>query len=154
MVPYLLGWWAAIGVDRRTMRRCISWHAIVVLVSIFFLPVNLVLWVWALAWPIPFFLILPGVRFIGEIEEHRYDGVQTVIEATYTNVGTLQRLIFHPHGDAYHTFHHLFAAVPFFRVHKLHNRLMADSLGGYRDLVTQRERVWTPTLMPDPTVKI
>jgi fatty acid desaturase len=154
MIPYLLGWWAAIGVDRRTTRRCIAWHGLVVLVAITLLPADLVLGVWLLAWPIPFFLILPGVRFVGEIEEHRYDGVRTVIEATYTNVGMLQRLIFHPHGDAYHTFHHLFAAVPFFRVRKLHDRLMAENLGGYRDLVTQRERVRTPTSMPDPTVNV
>jgi fatty acid desaturase len=143
---YIVSWWWAIRVDGKTIQRFLVWHAAYVTLATLLGGFLVGSWViggliWIFAWLLPFAVVLPVIRFLGEIEEHRYDGVGSIISATYTNVGFVQRALLHPHGDAYHTFHHLFPAVPFFRVGRVHRRLMADDLGGYRRLVTERRSV-------------
>jgi fatty acid desaturase len=147
LIPYLTGWWWAIGLDRKTIGKFVLWHAALLIVACLFFAPSLIFAVWLLGWVLPFVLVLPIIRFVGEIEEHRYDGASSVIEATYTNTGVLHRLVFHPHSDAYHTFHHIFASIPFYRVPRLHRRLMAENLGGYRDLVMERTSLRAPALL-------
>jgi fatty acid desaturase len=58
-------------------------------------------------WLVAFPVALPLVRFVAESSEHVYEGTSTVFDATITNLGFLQRFMFHPHNDGYHTVHHL-----------------------------------------------
>jgi fatty acid desaturase len=122
---YVPSWWWAIGVNRKTVVRFLAWHGVYVVSLILILGVERGLVCWLLSWAIPLFILLPGLRFCGEIEEHEYYRSTDVLHATYTNIGWLQRLIFHPHGDGYHTAHHLFPSVPFYRVRRLHQLLVA-----------------------------
>jgi fatty acid desaturase len=147
LVPYMIGWWQAVGLSWRTVAKFTIWQAVAFALACLLFGTKVAVIVWVVGWVIPFVFVLPIVRFIGEIEEHRYDGTETVVEATYTNVGLLQRLVFHPHADAYHTFHHLFAAIPFYRTRRCHLRLMEDNLGGYRDLITERSSVCSPAAL-------
>ena len=149
LLPYMIGWWRAIGLSWGTVVKFAVWQIVLFAAACSLVGVDVALPVWIIGWAIPFVLVLPIVRFIGEIEEHRYDGAKSVVEATYTNTGVLQRLVFHPHADAYHTFHHLFASIPFYRVRRCHLRLMEDNLGGYRDLVTERTRIRAPAALVD-----
>jgi fatty acid desaturase len=124
LARYVPGWWKAIGVRRATVARFCAWHGAWLS--------GLALWtspreagaVWLLGWFVPLTLVLPVLRFIGEIEEHSYSDSMTVFTSTYTNIGFWQRLVFHPHNDAFHTVHHLFPSVPFFRVRRLHRHLV------------------------------
>lgn len=142
---YILGWWWAIGVDAATWARFAVWHAVLILAAASVTSVSISLEAWTLGWAVPFFVVLPAIRFLGEIEEHRYGHVPSVVQATYTNLGFFQRLILHPHGDAYHTLHHILAGVPFFRIGALHRRLSDTNLNGYRELVPVRHRLLSET---------
>ena len=62
--------------------------------------------------------------FVGESGEHAYRGTTTVFEATVSSLGLAQRLMFHPHGDGYHTVHHMWPGVPHFRIGRLHRVLI------------------------------
>lgn len=69
-------------------------------------------------------IVWPAVRFVGESGEHAYRGTTTVFEATVSSLGLAQRLMFHPHGDGYHTVHHMWPGVPHFRIGRLHRVLI------------------------------
>ncbi|MGG1952766.1 fatty acid desaturase [Ralstonia solanacearum] len=45
--------------------------------------------------------------------------------ATFNNCSFLDKLIFHPAGDAYHLLHHLYPAIPWWRQGRRHRYLMA-----------------------------
>jgi fatty acid desaturase len=76
-------------------------------------------------WLAGFAVALPILRFIGEASEHVYSDADTVFDATVSNLGTTQRALIHPHGDGYHTVHHMWPGVPHHRLARLHRRLMA-----------------------------
>jgi fatty acid desaturase len=64
------------------------------------------------AWLLAYLFFLPVIRFVGESSEHIYRQASTVFDATISNLGRLQRVVFHPHGDGYHTVHHMWPGVP------------------------------------------
>ena len=138
---YVVGWWWAIGVDGATVCRFALWHAVpVVAVAVILSPEAAV--TWAIAIAIPLLFVLPVLRFLGEIEEHRYDQVTSVLDATCTNIGFWQLLLLHPHGEAYHTVHHLYPAVPGYRIAHLHRLLMAEDMEGYGRRVPIRRAIF------------
>ncbi len=143
LVPYVPGWWRAIGVGRGTVLRFIAWHVVAVAGGAFILdtPLPSILRLWGLCWGVPVFFILPVIRFLGEIEEHEYKNLRSVMGATYSNVGPVQKLLLHPLGDAYHTVHHLFPSIPFFRVKRVHRELVENDPRGYGDTVSIRRRI-------------
>lgn len=124
LLPYIPGWWWAIGLDIPTLIRCAIWHCTLIglLTLAFGLPSSILLWL--SAWCVPYLFFLPVIRFIGEIEEHDYTSLTSIFDATYTNIGGIQKLLLHPHGDAYHTLHHLFPSIPFFRIKRVHRELV------------------------------
>lgn len=76
-------------------------------------------------WLAAYVVVLPVVRFVGESDEHLYRDGETVFDATVSNLGIVQRLLFHPHGDGYHTVHHLWPGVPHHRLARLHQTLLS-----------------------------
>ncbi|MFJ1706962.1 fatty acid desaturase family protein [Kitasatospora sp. NPDC088346] len=77
-------------------------------------------------WLTALLLVLPALRFVSEADEHVYTDSTTVFDATVTNTGRLQRLLFHPHADGYHTVHHMWPGIPHHRLARVHRRLMAE----------------------------
>ncbi|OWK25643.1 hypothetical protein AJ87_08160 [Rhizobium yanglingense] len=133
LLPYIPGWWWAIGVDLATVLRFAIWHA-----ALFLLPVGLLLgWtdgltLWTLTWAIPIFFVLPVVRFIAEAAEHDYEEqeseTQVIFKTTWSNVGWIHHWIFHPHNDGFHAVHHLYPSVPHHALPKVHARLMQEDV--------------------------
>lgn len=78
----------------------------------------------AAVWLAGFLAALPILRFVAESSEHVYEDSETVFDATVSNLGILQRALFHPHNDGYHTVHHMWPGVPHHRLAWLHRRLM------------------------------
>jgi len=91
-------------------------------------------------WGAGFYLMLPVVRFLGECNEHIYAGQDTVFGATVSNIGLVQRILIHPHGDGYHTVHHMWPGVPHHQIRKLHRRLVTGSPDGYAVRLRYRTR--------------
>jgi fatty acid desaturase len=128
LLPYIPGWWWAIGVDRGTVARLVLWHGALVMA-----PATLVLGLadaavfWLLTWGIPVFFVLPVVSFIAEAAEHDYDEngeTQVIFKTTWSNIGWIHHWIFHPHNDGFHAVHHLYPSVPFHALPAVHKRLM------------------------------
>ncbi|MFG2684053.1 fatty acid desaturase family protein [Streptomyces sp. NPDC048392] len=78
------------------------------------------------AWLTSMLVILPVIRFIAEADEHSYSDSSTVFDATITNTGWVQRFLFHPHGDGYHTVHHMWPGIPHHTLVRIHRLLMAE----------------------------
>lgn len=101
-------------------------------------------WFWAgtagMAWLFTHLVTLPMLRFIGESSEHVYREADTVFEATISNLGLLQRLLIHPHGDGYHTIHHMWPGVPHHQLARLHQILLTHD-EEYRSKLRHRIRV-------------
>lgn len=79
-------------------------------------------------WVVAYGLALPVIRLIAESSEHVYCNADTVFDATVSNLGVVQRVLFHPHGDGYHTVHHMLPGVPHHRIAKLHRALVENDL--------------------------
>ncbi len=75
-------------------------------------------------WALSFFGSLTVIRFVAEANEHQYRTGTTVFSATVSNLGWIQRAVFHPHGDGYHSVHHLWPGVPHHRIARLHETLL------------------------------
>ncbi|WP_114391492.1 fatty acid desaturase family protein [Notoacmeibacter marinus] len=128
IVPYVPGWWWAIGMDATTVGKFVAWHAI-----IFWFPTNLVVGpyraatLWLLTWGIPVFFVLPIIRFVAEAAEHDYSETKvtgTVFTRTWSNVGWIHTFVFHPHNDGYHAIHHLYPSVPHHALKRLHEQVV------------------------------
>ncbi|POM26471.1 Fatty acid desaturase [Actinomadura rubteroloni] len=78
----------------------------------------------ACLWLLAQFTSLPVIRFLGESEEHIYAGRYTVFDTTISNIGLRNLLLKHPHNDGYHTVHHMWPAIPYYRTRRLHELLM------------------------------
>ncbi len=79
-------------------------------------------------------LVLPFLRLVAEWSEHDYAASNAEAQATFNNCSFLDKLIFHPAGDAYHLLHHLYPAIPWWRQGSAHRYLMAEDYN-YRTLM-------------------
>jgi fatty acid desaturase len=133
LVRYTAAWFRDIGTDPRTLGGCVLWHASAMagIATVSGLGPLDALACWALYWCVPFFLVLPILRFIAEAEEHVYAGATTIGAATVSNLGWLHRWMFHPHGDGYHALHHLRPAIPHHRLAIAHRRLLTVAAESY-----------------------
>ena len=127
MRGYVSSWWRAAGTNPCVVLRGMGWHLAATSAASCAFPVRQVAWIWVAFWVLPFLTVLPFLRFVAETGKHDYNK-STVFDATISNIGIVHRLLFHPHGDGYHVLHHLFAAVPQYRLSRLHRLLVqADS---------------------------
>ncbi|HWG98511.1 MAG TPA: fatty acid desaturase [Pilimelia sp.] len=140
---YQRGWLASLGAAPAVTALPLAWAAVMVGVPGWLLggPAGAsgALAVWLLGHA----LALPVIRFVGESSEHVYRGTETVVDATISNLGLVQRLVFHPHGDGYHTVHHLWPGVPHHRIAALHRALLRRD-HGYASGLRYRTRVLAP----------
>ncbi|MFB7618830.1 fatty acid desaturase family protein [Kitasatospora sp. NPDC056181] len=97
-------------------------------------------------WLLGHVVALPVIRFVGESSEHSYGDADTVFDSTVTNLGPVQRWVFHPHSDGYHTVHHLWPGTPHHRLRSVHEALSAADPSGYAERLRTRHRV-----LSDPT---
>ena len=129
IVPYVPGWWWAIGLDGGTGAKFVAWHVMALWLPLAVLlgPAQAAVF-WGLAWGGPGFFALPVIRFIAEAAEHDYlpdDADATIFTRTWSNIGAIHRIVFHPHNDGYHAVHHLYPSVPHHKLHRVH-RLLAE----------------------------
>ncbi|MDX3500426.1 fatty acid desaturase family protein [Streptomyces sp. ATCC51928] len=137
---YQRGWLESMGSAPLTTALPFLWCALVLV-----LPARLMGGTgWALAaglgWLATHLVGLPALRFVGEANEHVYREADTVFGGTVSNIGLRQRLLFHPHGDGFHTVHHLWPGVPHHRIARLHRELLAHD-EPYRATIRYRTRV-------------
>lgn len=118
-----------------------AWAAVVIV-----LPATALWWrpsaaiVSAGIWLLGYCIMLPVIRFLGESSEHIYTGQNTVFDSTISNLGMLQKLLIHPHGDGYHTIHHMWPGVPHHQIRRLHQRLVIGDPAGYAARLPHRTR--------------
>jgi fatty acid desaturase len=128
-----------------------AWHALVMIApAAIFVGVGPAVLLWLLYWQLPMTTILPMIRAVAERWEHNYgeerhshaeedgkiDGSSISHHSnggrnarkhdiqTYSNLSVVDRVIFHPAGDAYHAAHHAYPYVPAYRMRGLHQLLM------------------------------
>lgn len=121
MPIYMKGWWVGIGTNKKVTLQSLLFHALfIVLPLAVFLSITEALWLWTIYWAIPFALVLPILRFVGELEEHDYpdDDIEaltndapTMVTVTWTNRGLVHWFL-HPHGDGFHVEHHGRPGIP------------------------------------------
>lgn len=84
-------------------------------------------WMVLLYWIVPLATFLMAILYLRDMGEHfgmpspGFAGSRTVI------AGWIERLLICQNGVNFHTEHHLFPSVPFFRLERLHQALMMDS---------------------------
>ena len=57
-------------------------------------------------------------------------GATSVAEATTSNIGLLDRLLIHPHGDGYHVAHHLWPRIPHHQLPAFHREAVLSASAG------------------------
>lgn len=81
---------------------------------------------------IPFFILLPILRFHARANEHTAVDFNFAHKSARNNLGFFHTCILHPHGDGYHQIHHLYPSVPFYNLPKVH-RFLLDNNREYID---------------------
>jgi len=141
---YLAGWWAAFGLSGRSIVWGILWHGLFLtaLCLLSDLHIATALRYWMLYFLVPYVFCLPPLRLIAESEKHRYLSADSEFDATISNIGILQRLLLHPHGDGYHQLHHIDRSIPHHRLKRAHQLLLEKSQKFYRERHPNRIRVF------------
>ncbi len=121
---YQRGWLKEASGEKRLLLMPIYWATIFITIPGYLLGGLLGSIGSTALWFCAFGGALPVIRIIAESNEHRYRAGTTVFTATISNLGVLHRLIFHPHGDGYHTVHHLWPGVPHHQLAHLHQQLL------------------------------
>ncbi len=119
---YSVNWWKGVGSDKRNLLFTVLWHAVVwsSIGLVIGWPVTIVA---LLTWLLAFSALLPAIRLVGESEEHDY-AASSEFYGTYSSLGRLQRVVFHPHGDGYHAEHHRYPRVPHHNLRKTRQQLL------------------------------
>lgn len=109
--------------EKRALRviRLLLWTLIIVVVIVANVWLAFVIY-----WLLPFLFVLTPLRLIAEASEHAALGCSTEFGTTRNNLGWTQQNFVHPHGDGYHTVHHLFTGIPWFNLARAHKILMTD----------------------------
>lgn len=120
---YYRDYWSQFKGNLSSIDRSILLHALLVAIGLYLYSY---FWlVWCLYFAVPFLVYLPIHRFLAEAEKHRYQDAESIFDATCSHLGLFQRFILHPFGDAYHLLHHMDPKIPFWKVRRAHELLMA-----------------------------
>ena len=112
----------------RTVRitRALFWLAVAGLATYFELWTAILLY-----WLLPLATFLMAILYLRDIGEHYGMPAPGILGSRTVLAGWLERLLIAQNGVNFHAEHHLFPAVPFFRLRRLHRQLM--QLQAYRD---------------------
>ncbi|KAH9985939.1 fatty acid desaturase-domain-containing protein [Xylariaceae sp. FL0662B] len=80
-----------------------------------------------LYYAVPFFLVLPIIRYWAEASEHLGMDMTGKFGNSRSNLGFSHMWFMHPHNDGYHAVHHLHAQVPFHQLPKAHEALISEN---------------------------
>lgn len=126
LLPYVAGWWMALGFSPLTIAAGLAWHGLVWILPLgIIFGVGAALAIWSVFWFIPFVFVLPWTRFLAESGKHQYLKNGTVFTATVSNIGPIHTWFLHPHGDGFHLLHHLFPCIPHHQMANAHTLLVA-----------------------------
>ena len=119
---YYTSFYKEFGSDRSTLLFFLTTHSLGFWILSLYLEIGTVTSYYMIL-AISFFLILPFIRMVAELGEHDYDINGDILESTYNNLSILDKLIFHPAGDAYHVLHHIHPTIPWWNQKKAHKYL-------------------------------
>lgn len=135
IAKHCLGWYtiedlkgytvnAGMAVDLpRSVRICRAVYALCLVALVAYFQ----LWsVVLLYWLLPMATVLMAILYIRDMGEHFGMPRAGIANSRTLNAGVLERLIIAPAGVNYHAEHHLFPAVPYFRLGELHQQLLKD----------------------------
>ncbi|MGZ3241660.1 MAG: fatty acid desaturase, partial [Burkholderiaceae bacterium] len=87
-------------------------------------------WTVLLYWIVPLATFLMAILYLRDMGEHFGLSSPGIAGSRTVLAGWIERLLICQNGVNFHTEHHLFPSVPFFRLQRLHQALMKD--GRYR----------------------
>ncbi|MEZ6035884.1 MAG: fatty acid desaturase family protein [Planctomycetota bacterium] len=133
-------------------RALLFWGTVIVVVAVFNLWVPFLIY-----WGLPFFVILPILRFWAELSEHTGLDPQDPLGSSRANLTLLDRWLLHPHNDGYHQVHHLSPGVPFYQLPHARRALeqrsdflrLAPATGTLGALYTLKPRASAPNNVRD-----
>ena len=137
---YNWGWYTTIGTNPVTLVLTGGWFLGVFGIIALLTSTGTAVTAWA-HWLAGYALVLPTIRMIGEAGEHRYLAGNTVFNATISNIGWAHRWIVHPHGDGFHTLHHLWSSVPHHQIRGMHETLAGMDSDTYAGNIFWRAKV-------------
>ena len=105
---------------------------------------------------LPFFVVLPVIRYWAEASEHLGLNLTGELGSSRTNIGFLHQWYMNPHNDGYHAIHHLCSQIPFYLLPEAHKRLMdanedfdTNATISYGLIETIRQLVTTKTVVKE-----
>jgi fatty acid desaturase len=122
----LKGYWvdAGLTVDQSAVTR---WQQGVFLLVVAGLATYFHLWTdFFLYWVLPAFTFLLAILYVRDVAEHHALPKAGLLAARTVLPRGFERILFCQNGVNYHTEHHLFPSVPFFRLKRLHQLLLQD----------------------------
>lgn len=72
MTAYVRGWWQSVGTHPGVILCGIGWHAAVLTAASSAFAPGQAVWMWPVFWAVPFFTVLPVLRFVAETGKHDY----------------------------------------------------------------------------------
>lgn len=96
-------------------------------------------WWWNvfLYWIVPLATVLMAILYLRDMGEHFGMPSPGIAGSRTVLAGAIERLLICQNGVNFHTEHHLFPSVPFFRLHRLHRALMQDSRYRHHAVLTR-----------------
>lgn len=129
-----VNFYRTVGGKPRFAVRAIAWHATAMIApAAMLVGLTAALIAWAAVFGITFSITLPTVRTLAESGEHDYSSNASrlsVLERTFAHDGFWNRLI-HLFGDDKHPEHHLYPAVPQYRLGEVRRRMLVAGLGRF-----------------------
>lgn len=89
-----------------------------------------------LYWIVPLATFLMAILYIRDLGEHFGISNSGIDNARTVLPNCVERLLIAQHGVNFHTEHHCYPSVPFFRLHRLHQALMQDPAYCSRAVIT------------------
>ena len=85
-------------------------------------------WGWELVlyWLLPYITIYQALNRLRLSTEHFHLPQEKIFKTRTMRLNFFERFIFSPHNLGFHTEHHLYPGVPFYKLQALHKRLMQD----------------------------
>ncbi|KAJ5140477.1 fatty acid desaturase-domain-containing protein [Penicillium atrosanguineum] len=87
---------------------------------------------------VPFFGVLPILRYWAEVAEHLGMDMASKFGHSRNNLGFGHLWYMHPHNDGYHAVHHIHSQVPFHQLPEAHAALMRENEGFRKEAVISR----------------